>query len=125
MLVAAVALGFAAAFFLGKHFFPGPESTTPHSPFGKPHLCWFSLEKNDSDLTRFLLLYQALIEARDQVQADEGFVLGDDDASGVGHGRRLSAPGTLLPRPGTPTGREGGLKHRTVWVRIPPGAQPA
>ena len=31
LLVAAVALGFAAAFFVGKHFFSAPESTTPHS----------------------------------------------------------------------------------------------
>jgi spore germination protein GerM len=31
LLSAAIALGFAAAFFLGKHFFSAPESTTPHS----------------------------------------------------------------------------------------------
>ncbi len=28
----------------------------------------------------------------------------------------------MLLRPGIPTGRGSGLKHRPVWVRIPPGA---
>jgi hypothetical protein len=33
------------------------------------------------------------------------------------------ASGTVgVPKPRYSNGREGGLKHRTVWVRIPPGA---
>ncbi len=80
LLVAAVALGFAAAFFLGKHFFSAPESTTPHSKIRhsvlpvqaastrKVHL-YFASRKG-----RFLQAEERKIQATDTGSAIEAIV---------------------------------------------------
>ena len=79
LLVAAVALGFAAAFFLGKHFFSSPESTTPHSKIRdsvpvqaastrKVHL-YFASRKG-----RFLQAEERKIQATDTGSAIEAIV---------------------------------------------------
>ena len=80
-----------------------------------------------------------LLEHLPEVQADERLVLGDHHAGcrparhirGLGHARRVSADdmmtsvaaeGWAPPCPDRPTGRADGLKHHSVWVRIPLGA---
>jgi spore germination protein GerM len=79
LLVAAVALGFAAAFFLGKHFFSRQESTTPHSKIRdtvpvqaastrKVHL-YFASRKG-----RFLQAEEKKIQATDTGSAIEAIV---------------------------------------------------
>jgi spore germination protein GerM len=79
LLVAAVALGFAAAFFLGKYFFSAPESTTPHSKIRdsvpvqaastrKVHL-YFASRKG-----RFLQAEERKIQATDTGSAIEAIV---------------------------------------------------
>ena len=79
LLVAAVALGFAAAFFLGKHFFSAPESTTPHSKIRdsvpvqaastrKVHLYFANREG------RFLQAEERKIQATDTGSAIEAIV---------------------------------------------------
>ncbi len=79
LLVAAVALGFAAAFFLGKHFFSAPESTSPHSKIRdsvpvqaastrKVHL-YFASRKG-----RFLQAEERKIQATDTGSAIEAIV---------------------------------------------------
>jgi spore germination protein GerM len=78
-LVAAVALGFAAAFLLGKHFFSTPGSTTPHSKIRnsapvqaastrKVHL-YFASRKG-----RFLHAEERKIQATDTGSAIEAIV---------------------------------------------------
>ena len=64
-----------------------------------------------------------------EIHPDQGFVLGDDDGAGggvvsLGHRARLAAGHQVAfrPAPRYPNGRGSGLKHRPVWVRIPPGA---
>ena len=79
LLTAAVALGFAAAFFLGKHFFSAPESTTPHSKIRdsvpvqaastrKVHLYFANREG------RFLQAEERKIQATDTGSAIEAIV---------------------------------------------------
>ncbi|MCP4361410.1 MAG: LuxR family transcriptional regulator, partial [Chloroflexi bacterium] len=41
------------------------ESTTTHSPFRTPHLCWFSLDEGDNDLPRFLTYFVAALQTID------------------------------------------------------------
>ena len=79
LLVAAVALGFAAAFFLGKYFFSRPESTAPQSRIRdsvpvqaastlKVHL-YFASRKG-----RFLQAEERKIQAKDTGSAIEAIV---------------------------------------------------
>ena len=79
LLTAAVALGFAVAFFLGKHFFSAPESTTPHSKIRdsvpvqaastrKVHLYFANREG------RFLQAEERKIQATDTGSAIEAIV---------------------------------------------------
>ncbi|MGD8253683.1 MAG: GerMN domain-containing protein [Syntrophobacterales bacterium] len=79
LLSAAIALGFAAAFFLGKHFFSAPESTTPHSKIRdsvpvqaastrKVHL-YFASRKG-----RFLQAEERKIQASDTGSAIEAII---------------------------------------------------
>ncbi len=78
-LLLAIALGLASAFFLGKHFFSGPESTTPHSRIRdsvpvraagtrKVHL-YFANRKG-----RFLQAEERKIQAKDTVSAIDAIV---------------------------------------------------
>ena len=62
---------------------------------------------------------------------DQRLVLRDHDAPGLRGGHRVRLSGAVRPlgpvgwaavAPVCPTGRGSGLKHRPVWVRIPPGA---
>src|SRR5262249_58192466 len=70
-----------------------------------------------------------------QVKPDQRLVFGDHNADGCrAHSQERTQGGRLasvapLPSsgdgesgPGRPIGRVRGLKHRAVWVRIPPGA---
>jgi spore germination protein GerM len=79
LLVGAVALGFAAAFFLGKHFFPTLESTNPHAKIHnsvpveaasprRVHL-YFASRKG-----RFLHAEERKIQATNTVSAIEAIV---------------------------------------------------
>ena len=79
LLVIAIALGLASAFFLGKQFFFGPESTTPHSRIRdsvpvrdastrKVHL-YFANRKG-----RFLQAEERKIQAKDTVSAIDAIV---------------------------------------------------
>jgi spore germination protein GerM len=78
-LLLAIALGLASAFFLGKQFFSGPESTTPHSRIRdsvpvraagtrKVHL-YFANRKG-----RFLQAEERKIQAKDTVSAIDAIV---------------------------------------------------
>ena len=78
-LLLAIALGLASAFFLGKHFFSAPESTTPHSRIRdsvpvraagtrKVHL-YFTNRKG-----RFLQAEERKIQAKDTVSAIDAIV---------------------------------------------------